>query len=387
MKKSLFALASGTFALGIAEFIMMGILGKLAQDLGISVTECGHLISAYASGVCFGALFLLFMRKMPLKTLMMLFATLIAVGNICAALSPGFWTLFASRFVSGLPHGAFFGVGAIVARRLSAPGREVQAVSMVIAGMTVATLCGVPLGTFLTNNFSWRIAFGVVGLCGVFTLVAIKVWVPDVGKLAKVSFMGQFRFMATLPPWLIFGGVLCAQTGLYCWYSYVDPLLVHVARFTTADLSWLMVVGGAGMLVGNLLSGKLGLSFKPAAVASGIMFAGIPVLLAIYFFSQIQWLSVLLLFMGTGVLFGSGSPLQSSIVGYSKGGEMLGAAMIQIAYNAGNAIAAWLGGMGIAMNHQDYRFPAMMGVPLVAIGAILILILYFRNERGRDVTV
>lgn len=324
MKKSLLALSAGTFALGIAEFVMMGIIGVLAKDLNVTITQTGHLISAYATGVCFGAVFLLFMRKAPLKTLMLLFAAVIAVGNIGAALAPNFHTLMIARFISGLPHGAYFGVGAIVARRLVDPSRQVQAVSIVIAGMTVATLCGVPLATFLTNNFSWRIAFGVVGASGLLTFVAIKGWVPEVGKLSQISFWGQFRFLGTLPPWLIFGGVIFAQTGLYCWYSYVDPLLINVSGFTTADLSWLMVVGGAGMLVGNLISGKLGNYFKPAAIASSIMFLGLPVLTAIYFWSSIGWAAVMLLFFGTAILFGSGSPLQSSIVGYSKGERCLG---------------------------------------------------------------
>ncbi|MDE7153669.1 MAG: MFS transporter [Muribaculaceae bacterium] len=382
MKKSLLALAAGTFALGIAEFVMMGIIGKLSQDLGVSISQTGHLISAYASGVCFGAFFLLFMRKYKLKNLMMLFAAVIAVGNIGAALAPDFHTLMLARFISGLPHGAFFGVGAIVARRLVDPSRQVQAVSIMIAGMTIATLCGVPMATFLTNNFSWRIAFGVVGASGVITFVAIKLFVPQVGKLDPIGFWGQFRFLRTLPPWLIFGGVILAQTGLYCWYSYVDPLLVHVSGFTTDDLSWLMVVGGAGMLVGNLFSGRMGNYFKPAAIASAIMFAGLPTLAAIYFCSTISWLAVVLLFMGTAILFGSGSPLQSSIVGYSKGGEMLGAALIQIAYNAGNAIAAWLGGIFIA-RYDDYRLPTVAGMPLVLAGAVMILILYRRFEREK----
>lgn len=383
MKKSLFALSLGTFALGIAEFLMMGILGTLANDLDISVTKCGHLISAYALGVCAGAPALLFARKMQLKRLMLILAALIALGNLCASFAPGFWTLFASRFISGLPHGAYFGVGAIVARRLAAPGKEVQAVSIMIAGMTVATLAGVPLGTFLTNNFTWRVAFLIVALAGAATFVTIRFWVPDVGSLKPVSFMGQFRFLATLPPWLIFGGVIFGQTGLYCWYSYIDPLLTDVSGFPTSSLPWLMVVGGAGMLVGNLVCGQLGVRYKPSAVAATVQAMGIVVLVMVYFLAGVQWLMVGLLFLGTAILFGSGSPLQSSIVGYSKGGEMLGAACIQIAYNAGNAIAAWIGGVGISYSH-DYRLPSLIGLPLIAIGCLLLYILYYRNERDKQ---
>lgn len=144
MNKGLFALALGTFALGIAEFLMMGILSNIAASMDVSVTQAGHFISAYATGVCFGAPTLLFARKLPLKKLMAILAAVITIGNLGAALAPSYWTFLAARFVSGLPHGAYFGVGAIVARKLAAPGKEVSAVSLMIAGMTVATLVGVP---------------------------------------------------------------------------------------------------------------------------------------------------------------------------------------------------------------------------------------------------
>lgn len=383
MKKGLFALALGTFALGIAEFLMMGILSNLAADLEISISRAGHLISAYALGVCCGAPALLFARKMPLKRIMLSLAVVIAVGNLFAALSPGFWCLFAARFVAGLPHGAYFGVGAIVARRLARPGREVSAVSFMIAGMTVATLVGVPVGTFLTDMVTWRVAFLIVAFAGVLTLLAIRFWVPPVEGLPDMGFKGQFKFLTTLPPWLIFGGVLFGQVGMYCWYSYIDPLMINVAGFSVADMSWIMVLAGLGMFLGNLIAGQLSDRFKPSAVAAWVQTCGIAVLLLSFFLAHIAPLAVVLMVLGTAALFGSGSPMQSSIVGYSRGGEMLGAAGIQIAYNAGNAIAAWIGGRVIAAG-CGYTAPAIVGIPLVAVGCGLLFILYFRNERGGE---
>ena len=166
MNKSLFALALGTFALGIAEFVIMAILGNVAEGVGISISQAGHFISAYALGVTVGAPFLLFARKMPLKKIMMILAALIMVGNTLAAVATGYWGLLAARFISGLPHGCYFGVGAIVAQRLSAPGKEAAAVSMVIAGMTVATIVGVPIGTVCSEYLSWRLTFAFVALSG-----------------------------------------------------------------------------------------------------------------------------------------------------------------------------------------------------------------------------
>ncbi len=287
-----------------------------------------------------------------------------------------------SRFISGLPHGAYFGVGAIVARKLAQPGREVMAVSLMIAGMTVATLFGVPVGTFLSTNFSWRMAFALVTVAGIVTYVALRCNVPDVGRLPDTGFKGQFRFLRTLPPWLIFGGVIFGQIGLYCWYSYIDPLMLNVSGFHPSALTWLMIVAGAGMFFGNLIVGRIAVSYKPSIVAAWVMALGIGVLAGVYFLASIQWVMVVLLFLGTASLFGSGSPLQSSIVGYSKGGEMLGGTCIQIAYNAGNAIAAWIGGLVINAG-GGYLEPSLIGIPIVFVGCVLLTILYFRNERAR----
>lgn len=381
MNKSLFALALGTFALGMAEFQMMGILTALAGDMDISVSQAGHFISAYAAGVCVGAPGLLWLRRMPLKRILLLLAVVIVAGNLLAAVSQSYYMLLVSRFISGLPHGAYFGVGAIVARKLAQPGREVMAVSLMIAGMTVATLFGVPAGTFLSTNFSWRMAFALVTVAGIATYVALRCNVPDVGRLPDTGFKGQFRFLRTLPPWLIFGGVIFGQTGLYCWYSYIDPLMLNVAGFHPSALTWLMVVAGAGMFFGNLIVGRIAVSYKPSIVAAWVMALGIGVLAGVYFLASIQWVMVVLLFLGTASLFGSGSPLQSSIVGYAKGGEMLGGTCIQIAYNAGNAIAAWIGGIVINAG-GGYLEPSLIGMPIVFVGCILLTILYFRNERA-----
>lgn len=382
MNKGLFALAMGTFSLGIAEFLMMGILSDIAQSMGVTVADAGHFISAYASGVCAGAILLLFARGIPLRRLMVILAIIIAVGNLCAACAWDYTSFFISRFISGLPHGCFFGVGAIVARRIAAPGKEVSAVAAMIAGMTVANLVGVPMGTYIANNLTWRLAFLIVGATGVLTALLLRLWIPNLAALGNNGFKSQFHFLRTLPPWLIFGGVLCGQIGLYCWYSYIDPQLTVISGFTQDDLSWLMVLAGLGMVGGNLLSGKLSDRYKPAAVAAWVQTAGLPVMILIFFFATNHVAAVVLMMLGTAILFGSGSPLQSSIVGYSKGGEFLGAACIQIAYNAGNAIAAALGSAAITAGYS-YTSTSIIGLPFLTVGCILLFILYNRFERTR----
>lgn len=170
---------------------------------------------------------------------------------------------------------------------------------------------------------------------------------------------------------------------MYCWYSYIDPQLTDVAGFSVHSLSLLMVAGGFGMFIGNLISGRLCNRFKPSLIAADVMVIGVLVLISMYYFFDVKPVAVLLTICGTAVLFGSSSPLQSSIVGYSKGGELLGGACIQIAYNGGNAIAAQIGAAVIDCGF-GYRDIPLSGVPLVAIGAVIIFILYFKYEKEKS---
>lgn len=268
MKKSLVALAFGTLALGIAEFVMMAILPYVAGDLHVSIATAGHLISAYALGVCVGAPALIFARRLPLKRILLILVCLMIAGNLCAAVAPGYGVLMLARFVSGLPHGAYFGVGSIVAEKLADEGKGAEAVSIMIAGMTVANLFGVPLGTTLSEALSWRATFLLVGCWGLVVLLFVWRWVPQVGGLPDTGFKGQFRFFRKKAPWLLLGATLLGNGGVFCWYSYINPLLTRVAGFPAASVSALMVLAGFGMFAGNLAGGRLSDRYTPGRVAA-----------------------------------------------------------------------------------------------------------------------
>lgn len=377
MNKSLLSLAFGTFALGIAEFGMMGILNDVASDLGINVVDAGHLISSYSGGVAVGAPFLIILRKLPLRRLMLLLAGVIALGNAMVALSPNFICLLISRFISGLPHGAFFGAGAIVCSRLAGQGKGASAVAVLVGGMTVANLIGVPGFTFLCNLVSWRLPFGVVSVCGAAAFMAIRSWVPVLSPLPDTGVRGQFRFLAHLAPWLIYGGVFFGQASVYCWLSYIAPIMTEVAGFSNDAMSLIMVVVGGGMVFGNILAGKLADRYSPALVTA--VFASVVVVLMplVYFFAAHKIPSVVFAFVAPALLFGIGGPLQYIIVKFAKGGEMLGGAGIQIAFNVSNAVAAVIGGM--AIHHGlGLASPALVGVPCAVIGASSLFILYHK---------
>lgn len=377
MKKSLIALAFGTLGLGIAEFVMMGILPDVAKDLGISIPVAGHFISAYALGVCVGAPVLILARKHPLKHILLVLVTLMMVGNTCAALAPNYWVLLLARFISGLPHGAYFGVASIVAEKLADKGKGSEAVSIMIAGMTIANLFGVPLGTSLSNSISWRVTFLLVGCWGVIILYYIWRWVPHVEGLKDTGFKGQFRFLKTPAPWLIWGATALGNGGVFCWYSYINPLLTEVSGFTAESITALMVLAGFGMVVGNLVSGRLSDRYTPGKVGTTVQATICIVLLLIFFLSPYPWLSALLMCLCTAGLFAVSSPEQVLIIRVAKGGEMLGAACVQVAFNLGNAIGAYVGGLAIS---GGYRYPALAGVPFAMVGFILFLTFYKKYQ-------
>ena len=377
MKKSLIALAFGTLGLGIAEFTMMGILPYVARDLNISIPVAGHFISAYALGVCAGAPMLIVARKRPLKHILLVLMALMLVGNLGAAMAPDYWLLLAARFISGLPHGAYFGVASIVAGKLADEGKSSEAVSIMIAGMTVANLFGVPLGTSLSHMLSWRVTFLLVGCWGLIVLYYIWRWVPVIEGLKDTGFKGQFRFLKTPAPWLILGATALGNGGVFCWYSYINPMLTNVSGFSAESITPLMILAGFGMVMGNLISGRLSDRYSPGKVGTAAQALICLMLLLIFFLSPYKWAAALLMCLCTAGLFAVSSPEQLLIIRVAKGGEMLGAACVQVAFNLGNAIGAYAGGLAVS---GGYRYPALTGVPFALIGFTLFLIFYKKYQ-------
>ncbi|MDE5831818.1 MAG: MFS transporter [Desulfovibrio sp.] len=378
----LLALACGTFALGVAEFSMMGILTDIAGELKISIPEAGEFISAYAIGVSAGAPLPVFFRNFSYKTLLLGLASAIALGNLLAAISPGYHTLVCSRFLAGLPHGGFFGVGAIVAVSLVAPGARATAIAVMALGMTFANLAGVPVATLLSYTWSWRYTFllaagaGLLAILGVWRFIPYRA--PEQGKSLKREFM----FLKWPAPWLIYAAVFLGQGSVYCWYSYMEPIMRDVARIAPHHIKWVMIVAGAGMVFGGIVCGRLADKFRASLISAWVATLIAPTLICVYFFSSIPWLALILTFIGAAALFGLGGPLQYLIVRFSRGGEILGGAGIQIAFNVSNAFAAWIGGLAIS-GGLGLTSPALFGIPMaMACAAILFLFAHKYKKHG-----
>lgn len=380
MKKALLSLSFGTFGLGVAEFSMMAILPYVAKDLNVSIPTAGNLISAYALGVCVGAPFLVILRNRPLKFLLLLLASLMLVGNLMAALSPSYAVVMVARFISGLPHGAYFGVASIVAIKLAAEGKGASAVAGMVAGMTVANLAGVPLATFISHALSWRMVFCFVTLWAAIVFFFIHRWVPEVEPLPHSTFKSQFRFLKNAAPWLILCTTMLGNGGIFAWYSYVNPMLTQIAGFSDSAVSILMVLAGGGMVLGNAVGGTLSDRFTPGRVISGVQVTVICAMLILFFFCHLPFVAVVFMILATFGLFAVSSPQQTLIVKHAPGGELLGGACIQVAFNLGNAIGAQVGALPLRQG-LTYEYPALVGAILVCCSLCFTLTFVRKYER------
>ena len=373
----------GTFGLGITEFVMMAVLPYVAKDFNVSIPVAGHLISAYALGVCVGAPTLLMLgRTWSLKRILFVLCGIFISASALMAASPSYGVFLLARFCAGLPHGAYFGVSSIVADSLSPEGKSAFAVSVVGAGMAIANLMGIPLGTWLTGILSWRLVFIFLCVWGIATLLAIWKFVPSIPPLPNIGFKGTFRFLKHLAPWLVIMGTLLGNCGVFCYYSYIAPLLTNMSGIPTDMMTFMMVLAGAGMVVGNLCGGKISDKSGPGHMGRYGVMTMFLMLGTIFFFSDNTIISVVCMVITTAALFSVSAPQQLLLLRYSDGGELLGGAMVQIAFNLGNAIGAFSGGVPISLG-MTYNYCALVGLCFVAMAlvAYTIFIRKYENQR------
>lgn len=375
MKKSLIALSLGGLTIGITEFVMMGLLPDIASDMKVTIPVAGYLISAYALGVVIGApLLVIAGRNYAPKKMLLILALMLAVFNALSIIAPDYNILFASRFLSGLPHGAFFGVGAVVASRLADKGKEAQAISTMFAGLTIANLIGVPIGTYIGHHFVWRYTFILIALVGFFTLLAIYLWMPNLEKGESVNMKTQLQFFKKREAWLIIGITAIGFGGLFAWISYIAPLLINVSKFSPEDVSYILILAGLGMVVGNFTGGKLADRFSPAPTTLALLMVMSVDLILVYFFSFNQYVSLFLTFLTGAISFSVIAPIQMLMIRSAKGAEMIASASLQGSFNIGNALGAFLGGLPLAAGFS-YSSPNLIGVLMSIIGMIITIVL------------
>jgi len=383
--KGLIALFLGGFSIGMAEFLVIGMLPEMSAALDISIPQAGHLISVYALGVVIGAPLLVFLagNAPPVRILRGLMAAF-AVFNLLAAVAPTYELLIAARLFSGLPHGAFFGIGAVVAGQLAAPGRAASAVAVMFSGLTVANVLGVPLGTYIGHAVNWRLAYGLVALSAVAAALAISTWLaryplalrtPDLARSVSSFERGAF--------WVIVGMSTIGSAGIYAWISYIAPMMTSVTGLAPGRIPFVMALAGIGMAVGNFLGGWLADRYSPARTTSGLLLAMALAALVVGLTARHETVALAMAFVGGVVAFSTVAPMQVLVILMARGSKILASALVQSTANLGNALGAYLGGVPIALGYGAAA-PQYVGALLAAAGFGLSVLLIRRYVRPAE---
>ncbi|MFI6564323.1 MFS transporter [Streptomyces sp. NPDC050534] len=367
MPLALLALAVVAFGIGTTEFATMGLLPQIADGVGVSVPHAGNLVSAYALGVVVGAPVLTGIgARVPHKKLLLLLSGLFVVGNIASAFAPTFGLLFAARFLAGLPHGALFGVGAVVASRLVAPERAARAVSRMFLGLTVANIIGVPAGTALGQQLGWRSAYGAVAVIGVVALAALALFVPHQPRGSQSGIRHELRAMGNKQVAIGLATAVVGFGGFFAVYSYLVPMLTHLTGISDSSTTLVLALYGVGMTLGTLIAGPLtDRALRPT------MYAGLALLaagLVTFYFAVHSTVPALLTitFIGAmGALITT--PVQMLLMAKAKNAPTMAAASNHSAFNLANAGGAWLGGLAISAG-WGWASPNLVGAALAVAG-------------------
>ncbi|MFJ9565884.1 MFS transporter [Streptomyces fuscichromogenes] len=367
MPLALLALAVVTFGIGTTEFATMGLLPQIADGVGVSVPHAGNLVSAYALGVVVGAPLLTGIgARVPHKRLLLLLTGLFVVGNTASALAPNFGLLFAARFLAGLPHGALFGVGAVVASRLVAPDRAARAVSRIFLGLTIANIVGVPAGTALGQHLGWRYAYCAVAVIGLVALLALALLVPHQPRGPQAGIRQELRAMGNRQVFIGLATAVVGFGGFFAVYSYLVPMLTHLTGISDASTTWVLALYGVGMTAGTLLAGPLTDRALRPTLYSGIVLLG-AALVTFYFtvHSTVPALLTVTFIGAMGALITT--PVQMLLMINAKDAPTMAAASNHSAFNMANAAGAWLGGLVISAG-WGWAAPNLVGAVLAAAG-------------------
>ncbi|MEV8042541.1 MFS transporter [Streptomyces griseoluteus] len=368
MPLALLALAVGAFGIGTTEFVMMGLLPDVADDLHISIPTAGHLVSAYALGVVIGApLLAAVTARMSRRTVLIGLMAVFVAGNALSAFAPGYESLLAARFLSGLPHGAFFGVGAVVATGMVAPERKARSVSLMFLGLTVANVAGVPVATLMGQHMGWRATFLGVSAIGLAAIAALALLIPrDHTHATSAGLRHELAALKSLPVWLALGTTVAGFGALFAAYSYVTPMLTDSAGFAPASVTLLLALFGVGATAGNLLGGRLADHAMRGTLFGGL--AALGVVLALFpLLMRAEWSAALGVALLGMAAFVTGSPLQLMVMEKAAAAPSLASSANQAAFNLANAGGAWIGGLALAAGFGATS-PALAGALLAVLG-------------------
>ncbi len=381
MPLPILALAIASFCIGTTEFVIMGLLPEVAADLGVSIPSAGLLVTGYALGVVFGApVVAVATAHMRRKPVLVALAALFVVGNFLCAVAPTYWTLMAARVVTAFGHGAFFGIGSVVAAGLVPRNKQASAIALLFAGLTLANILGVPGGTALGEAFGWRATFLAVVVLGLVSVAAIAWLVPsDVAPPSSSGLRGELRVLGKLQVWLAMLISVMVSAGLFAMFTYIKPYLTDVSGLSTEAVTWVLLLFGAGMTIGNIIGGRLA-DWKLMPTVIGTLVALILVFGALAQFGSVATLAIGLVFVWGLVDFVIVPPLQIRVVETAADGPNLAATLNQGAFNMGNAIGAWIGGAAHSFGVSYADLP-LVGALVTGLGLAVALWSYALDRR------
>ncbi|MDT0463196.1 MFS transporter [Streptomyces gibsoniae] len=379
MPLALLALAIGAFGIGTTEFVIMGVLPEVAGDFGVSIPTAGLLVTGYALGVMLGAPIMTALgTKISRKRMLMVLMGLFIIGNLISAVAPVFGLMLLGRVVASLAHGAFFGIGSVVAAELVAPEKKAGAIAMMFSGLTVANVIGVPLGTLIGQSAGWRITFALVAALGVLGLLGVAKLVPEMPKPEGVHLRHELAAFKNVQVLLAMAMTVLGFGGVFAAITYIAPMMTHVAGFADGSVTWLLVLFGLGMVGGNLIGGRYAdRALMPMLYVS---LGGLALVLALFTITAHHKALAAPTIVLIGALgFATVPPLQKRVLDHAHGAPTLASAANIGAFNLGNALSAWLGGIVIAAGF-GYTAPNWVGAVL-AVAALLLAFLSAALER------
>ena len=373
----LLALAIGAFGIGVTEFAPMGMLPAIATDLGVSIPSAGLLVSAYAMGVLIGApLMTLTTARVPRRTLLIALMGIFTVGNLLSALADSYTTLLLARVLTSFNHGAFFGVGAVVAASVVAPEKRAGAVAGMFLGLTIATIGGVPLATWVGETIGWRTAFfGIAGL-GACAMLSLRLALPDLPGAQSGNMMAEVKVLGRAAVLKALGLTVLGSSAMFTVFTYIAPILREEAHASTAFVTGMLVLFGIGMTIGNIWSGRAADRAPDRTLIIGL---GLLTAVLAFFAATMQWpvpAAVAILVWGFAT-FAIVPPLQMRVMEAAGDAPNLASAMNIGAFNLGNAIGAALGGAVIG-NHLGYPAVALAGAAMAGSALLLVLFIGYR---------
>ena len=381
MRKPLLALAVSAFGIGTSEFIIMGLLPDLAHSFRVSIPKTGILVSGYALSVTLGSpLVALALSRMDRKRALLILMGMFLVGNALCALAPTFLLLLLARILTALCHGAFFGIGSIVASHLVPRSERAQAIALMFSGLTLANVLGVPAGTALGQAFGWRFAFWALVPIGLIAGLGLLRLVPH-QPAERIHLKHEFHAVMRPQVQLVLALSTLSSVSLFCVFTYIAPILEQVTHFSPAAVTRVLVVFGVGITVGNLLGGRLADWKQMPVLLVGIMLL-ILMFLAMPFLELTVVPAVLMVLVWGCIHFAAGAPLQARIVDQAKGAPNLASTLNQGAFNLGNALGASLGGIMLTAG-IGYRYLSL-GSAAVASVALVVALVALRVEQKEN---